>query len=105
MYYQPTRSAPDRLSLTEANKVARARVSDIPAIRRLVRSWRVQRLPRICSGWQSSWALVIPPHQLTRLIAAGRIAAEKVRFNGWSRWEIRREDVAALAAELNEASR
>jgi len=66
-----------------------------------IRARRIQRLPDVCNGRQAAWALVVPPYAVSKLIASGRLPAEKV-FDDGDRFhfEIFWEDVKAVTEEL-----
>jgi hypothetical protein len=102
MYRMPNLAAPERLGLKEVLRLLRITVRTIPEIRRQVREWRLPRLPEVRNGKLAAWALVVPPQDVTRFIEDGRLRARRV-FDprGWYRWEIDREQIEALADELD----
>jgi hypothetical protein len=101
-FYRPDLAAPERLSLTEAALASRRGVSKLAEIRELIRARRLRNLPEVCNGRQAAWALVVPPYIVSKLIASGRLPAEKVFDNAVRfHFEIYREDVFAIAEELS----
>ena len=94
--------APERVSLAEAAWCGRQGLKSIKAVKLALRRRRLEQLPTAINGRTACWALVIPPHELRRLIEDGRLEVSTEDADG-GRWRrvIMREDLEQLAEELS----
>jgi hypothetical protein len=101
-FYNGALSAPDRFSAREVAACVRLGAKAAPAIRSAIRPMRLRNLTDPCNGRQAAWALCLSPYQLGRFIKDGHLPAQEVRTgrDRWH-WSIDRDDVLALAEELD----
>lgn len=102
----PHTAAPTRASLSEAASGAKSGCRTREDFRRHLRKRRLRQLKPVMSGVEVAWALVVEPNTVYAAIRDGRLQAEREiydRERGAWRWQVPREDVERLAAELGGA--